>query len=246
MARTQDWGASPEMFGPRHEFRLGLFLREAESIRPGARVLDAAVGFGYLAARLARRGHRVFGIDTSFEAVHHAVNESGVPALVGDLTNLPFRDGTFDAVTSGETLEHLDDDRGAVREISRVLIEGGRCVATVPAMKVLWSGSDEFQQHRRRYERKDLEDLFRAASMTVDRASFWGFPFVLAYDFLFLLPMNRRRAATDESRDTALQAVARAGRRRWLVRFVMGVFSVDRLFSFVPFGPGLLVVARKK
>jgi hypothetical protein len=76
----------------------------------------------------------------------------------------------------------------------------------------------------------------------VEKAAFWGFPIVLAYDTLFLLPMNKRRAKTQAT----LPTVAKAGRSRLLVRAVRAVFSLDRLFSFIPFGPGLLLVARKK
>lgn len=79
----------------------------------------------------------------------------------------------------------------------------------------------------------------------MERVKFWGFPIVLIYDTLFILPMNMRRAKKDVSSDEALRAIAAAGKRKWLDRVVQGVFSLDRLFSFIPFGPGLLLVARK-
>ena len=44
---------------------------------------------------------------------------------------------------------------------------------------------------------------------------------------------------------TALRSVARAGRSRLLVNAVRAVFAIDHLFGWVPFGPGLLLVARK-
>ena len=81
--------------------------------------------------------------------------------------------------------------------------------------------------------------------MRVDKAAFWGFPVVLAYDTLFLLPMNRRRARHSVTDDAALQSVARVGRSRALVGLVRAVFALDRLFGWIPFGPGLLLVARK-
>jgi hypothetical protein len=90
-----------------------------------------------------------------------------------------------------------------------------------------------------------LTDLFRRAGLDVTKASFWGFPVVLTYDTLFMLPMNKRRARRKVDSDAPLQSVARAGRSRFLVNIVRAFFAVDRLFSFVPFGPGLLLVARK-
>lgn len=242
---THKWGTQPEMFGPRHEYRLAMFLHETASLPQGSRVLDGAIGLGQLAGRLVRQGHRVFGVDYSFEAALHAKRTSGAHPVVGDMTLLPFRDGTFDAITSGETLEHLDDDEAAISELSRVVKPGGMCVVTVPALESLWTRSDDYYEHKRRYEREELSALFSRAAMKVEKARFWGFPIVLVYDTLFLLPMNIRRARRAVDSDETLKAVASAGRKRWLVRMVQSIFSIDRLFGFVPFGPGLILVARK-
>jgi SAM-dependent methyltransferase len=242
---THAWGTQPEMFGPRHEYRLGIITREVERLPRGARVLDAAVGLGQLAGRMHQRGFDVIGIDYSLDAALHVKANLGIPVVIGDLTRLPFRTGVFDGVTTGETLEHLDDDASAVREIARVLVAGGTCVATVPALQSLWTASDDYYEHRRRYTREQLSSLFRTASMRIGKAAFWGFPIVLVYDTLVILPMNKRRARLSIHDDAALRSVARAGRSRLLVNAVRAIFSLDRLFSFIPFGPGLLLVARK-
>ena len=234
------------MFGPRHEHRLQMIVRQVERLPQGSRLLDGAVGLGQLSVRMQLQGHRVFGIDYAFEAALHVRRSTTVPVVVGDMTRMPFRAEVFDAVTTGETLEHLDDDAGAAREIGRVLRNEGRCIATVPALQSLWTASDDYYEHRRRYSRRQLAEIFRAARMQVERAFYWGFPVVLAYDTLFLLPMNKRRARRRIDDDAALQSVAKAGRSRVLVRLVRAFFSLDTLFTWLPFGPGLLMVARKR
>jgi SAM-dependent methyltransferase len=242
---THAWGTQPEMFGPRHEHRLAIILAEVGRLPEKALLLDGAVGLGQLATRVAATGRRVVGIDYSFDAALYVKRTSAIPVIAGDLTLMPFRDATFDGVTSGETLEHLDDDASAAREIGRVLKRGGSCIATVPALQSLWTASDDYYEHRRRYARVELIALFRAAGLDVRKAKFWGFPVVLTYDTLFLLPMNKRRSRLDVHTDAALQSVARAGKSRFLVGAMRALFSLDRLFAFVPFGPGLLLVARK-
>jgi len=242
---THAWGTQPEMFGPRHEHRLGMIVREVERLPRGARILDGAVGLGQLAGRMQQRGYRVFGIDYAFEAALHVKRTSTIPAVVGDMTRMPFREGAFDGVTTGETLEHLDNDRAAAAEIARVLTVGGSCIATVPALQSLWTTSDVYFEHRRRYSRAQLESMFTTAGLAIEKATYWGFPVVLTYDTLFLLPMNKRRARRGVDEDPALQQVARAGRSRTLVNVVRAVFAIDGLFSWLPFGPGLLMVARK-
>src|SRR3954452_14039551 len=146
------------MFGPRHEYRLGIILDEVGKLPAAARLLDGAVGVGQLARRMQQRGYRVTGIDYAFEAALYATR-NGTPSVVGDMTRMPFRDGAFDGVTTGETLEHLDDDLAAAREIGRVVRSGGRIIATVPALRSLWSKSDDYYEHRRRYSRAELTAL---------------------------------------------------------------------------------------
>src|ERR1044071_2227491 len=201
---THKWGTQPELFGPRHEHRLAMIVREVERLPAGARILDGAVGLGQLARRMQQRGLRVIGIDYAFEAALFATR-NGTPSVAGDMTRMPFRDGAFDGVTTGETLEHLDDDAGAAREIGRVLRAGGTCIATVPALQSLWSKSDDYYEHRRRYARAQLTALF--GGFEIVKAKFWGLPVVLAYDTIFLLPMNKRRARREVASDPALQSV---------------------------------------
>lgn len=233
------------MFGPRHEHRLGMIVRQVERLPQGGRILDGAVGLGQLAVRMQQRGYRVFGIDYSFDAALHVRKTTSIPVVVGDMTRMPFRDGAFDGLTTGETLEHLDDDASAAGEIGRVLRDGGTCIATVPALQSLWSASDDYYEHRRRYSRAQLSSMFERAQLTIEKASYWGFPVVLTYDTLFLLPMNKRRARRKVDEDAALQSVAKVGRARGLVRLVRAIFALDNLFAWVPFGPGLLMVAKK-
>jgi len=242
---THQWGTQPEMFGPRHEHRLGMILRETRRLPPASRVLDAAVGLGQLAVRVGAQGHRVFGVDASFDAALYATRSNRTPSVVGSLTVLPFKTSAFDGVTSGETLEHLDDDVSAAKEIGRVLKGGGLCIATVPALKSLWTASDTYYEHRRRYSSNELARLFDPA-FRIEKSRYWGFPIVLLYDTLFLLPMNKRRSKKSVDSDPALKSIARAGRSGFLKSIVRALFKIDVFFSLLPFGPGLLLVARKK
>src|SRR5512140_223462 len=238
------WGTMPEMFGPRHEHRVGMMLRETGKLPRGTRILEAAIGLGQLAERLRAQAHRVVGIDNSIEAARYVRNNLDVPVVIADMAAMPFRSGSFVAVTSGETLEHLPDDAGAVKEFERVLAPGGSCVVTVPALESLRTFSDEYYQHLRRYSREQLSSLFERVGLRVERATFWGFPLVLAYDTFFILPMNRRRAK-QASHDATLPSVVKVGRAKWLVNLVRALFATDRLFGFVPIGVGLMLVARK-
>ncbi|MEQ8964187.1 MAG: methyltransferase domain-containing protein [Azospirillaceae bacterium] len=52
--------------------------------------------------------------------------------LQADLTDLPLPDGAFDRVITSHVLEHVPDDRAAMRELARVLAPGGEAIVMVP------------------------------------------------------------------------------------------------------------------
>jgi predicted SAM-dependent methyltransferase len=67
-----------------------------------------------------------------FKAQHTAdLNMAGVDFKV-DLTALPFADASYDLVYASHVLEHIQDDRKAVREVHRVLRPGGLAILPVP------------------------------------------------------------------------------------------------------------------
>ncbi|MFN2483629.1 MAG: class I SAM-dependent methyltransferase [Candidatus Limnocylindria bacterium] len=92
------------------------------------RTLDLGCGEGRLGRVLAERGHRVVGVDSSAALVRLAAET--IDAVQADATWLPFDDGSFDLVVAFMSLHDMDDMEGAVREVGRVLVRGGRfCVA---------------------------------------------------------------------------------------------------------------------
>jgi SAM-dependent methyltransferase len=59
------------------------------------------------------------------------LRQKGVTHQV-DITRLPMPDGSYDVVIANHVLEHIDNDRQAIRELFRVLRPGGTALLTVP------------------------------------------------------------------------------------------------------------------
>ena len=127
-----------------------LKARQVEYLRPapGVRVLDAGCGRGEVLLACARRGADVAGIDYS-EAAVEITRETleevpGADVRQGDISKLPWPDGSFDRVLSGDVIEHLDPEVGEamLREAHRVLRPGGHLVLhTAPNLlflKLTW------------------------------------------------------------------------------------------------------------
>ena len=112
--------------------RLADPLLDAVGAGPGKRLLDIATGPGYVVARGDDRGADFVGLDFSETMLAHARARSPQRRVVhGDATELPFADGSFDAVTCAFLLLHLGRPEAAVAEAARVLAPDGRAAFTV-------------------------------------------------------------------------------------------------------------------
>ncbi|MBU0492658.1 MAG: methyltransferase domain-containing protein [Chloroflexi bacterium] len=102
----------------------------------GQRVLDLGCGHGDTALRLAAASCAVMGLDISMQFVRRSRERVGPAAragwLQGDAEQLPFADGSFDAVVSLGTLHHLPRPEQAIAEVARVLRPGGWLLALEP------------------------------------------------------------------------------------------------------------------
>ena len=168
------WGEDPEFSGPRNWFREVLIVKAIKKWKKSGKILDFGSGSGHLLLRLAQEGFAGIGIDNSPPAVNYAHQkiqekhlEHKLKIILGDENTLFRLKDKFDVVVSGETLEHLKDDRRAVAGISRVLNKSGICVVTAPAHPWLWDINDEFSGHHHRYEQTDLQQLFKRAGFEV-------------------------------------------------------------------------------
>ncbi|MBN1419188.1 MAG: class I SAM-dependent methyltransferase [Planctomycetes bacterium] len=102
-----------------------------------AAILDCGCGDGLYAGALARASRApVFALDRDPENLARTRTRLPAGAAVrlvhGDAQAIPFPDDAFDAVIFTEVLEHVPDDRRALREIRRVLKPGGALILTVP------------------------------------------------------------------------------------------------------------------
>jgi demethylmenaquinone methyltransferase / 2-methoxy-6-polyprenyl-1,4-benzoquinol methylase len=96
-------------------------------VRPGDRVLDACCGTGDLAVAAVKAGGTVTGLDFSPRMLERARRKApSVEWVEGDLLSLPFQDGSFEAATVGFGVRNVADLPGALAELRRVLVAGGR------------------------------------------------------------------------------------------------------------------------
>jgi len=93
----------------------------------GQRVLDIACGAGFGLCMLREAGARATGMDYDVSTLR------GIDQVAcADAARLPLPDRTVDLAVSFETIEHVPDAAAMLRELRRVLREGGCLVLSTP------------------------------------------------------------------------------------------------------------------
>jgi SAM-dependent methyltransferase len=168
--------------------RLALTLLEAAQITPPARILDAGCGSGTLLESLEGQGYNVAGIDISRKALER-IDRADRILIEADLTRCtPPQIEPFDAAFLLDVIEHLDDEKAALRTLHGVSRPGALAIVSVPARPDLFSEFDRVQGHRRRYTPGSLTSVFDGTGFRLRQILWWG------YWMVPVLLLQRRRS----------------------------------------------------
>jgi SAM-dependent methyltransferase len=110
--------------------RLDMIVRAAGD-RIAGRILENGCGVGMYVEHLSAFGGNVIGLEYDFErAAEAGENSPNIINAAGEF--IPLSSSAFDLILSHEVIEHVQDDRTAVREMIRVLKPGGRIALFCP------------------------------------------------------------------------------------------------------------------
>jgi 2-polyprenyl-6-hydroxyphenyl methylase/3-demethylubiquinone-9 3-methyltransferase len=119
-----------------HHYLLRALKDFVDHLPDGSRIADLGCGNGSLLARVIRDGIEAHGIDSSPSGIEHA--ERAFPQItfhLADITgDLPptLPEGSFDAVISTETIEHLPFPRRLLSNAYQLLKPGGCLLISTP------------------------------------------------------------------------------------------------------------------
>jgi ubiquinone/menaquinone biosynthesis C-methylase UbiE len=156
---TDVWSERAEAYRESEAHRQGRDLELFAEWAAGKTVLDVATGGGHVAERLRQAGCEVVTCDSA----------PGMrPDVICRAEDLPFADGSFDAVTCRVAAHHFEDPGAAVRELARVARE------LVLVADNLFSGeageeADRLRDptHVRNYSEDEWRELFKQADLEV-------------------------------------------------------------------------------
>lgn len=115
-------------------------LKELSESVGGGRLLDIGCGTGFTLALAVDHFDELHGVDATQAMLDRVDLSSGkVHVQQGLAEEVPFDDGSFDAVTAYSFLHHLLDHRPAFAEAFRVLRPGGRFYIDLEPNRRFWT-----------------------------------------------------------------------------------------------------------
>jgi SAM-dependent methyltransferase len=258
MASSEDQGAGrssggyePELFAELAQiedrsfwfrYRNRLITQTVRDLaEPGDTFLEVGCGTGYVLRGLAEEvGLSVTGSELFADGLKIARRRIPDAELIElDAREMPF-ESRFDLVGAFDVLEHIDDDVGVIAGMRKAAKPGGYLFLTVPQHPWLWSASDTFAHHVRRYRRQELVAKVEGADLEiVHRTSF-------VMSLLPFMAAARLRNSNDgASYDLESELVPPLGLNRVFgAALAVECAAIRRGFS-LPAGGSLALVARR-
>ena len=197
------------------------FLKSA--VKGKGSYIEIGCGTGYLLDILqSLPGIAISGIDMHEESIKIAKKRCGA-ARVFKATVEELGEVLFDTIGVFDVLEHIEDDKDVIKQLSKHLKLGGYMLITVPQHQWLFSDADQAAGHFRRYSRKKLRELLVDA----------GFKVIFSTSFVsFLLPAMWFKRVFQQSRSDNVFS--------WEDELKVGRFA-NRVLSMTSFLEYLLV-----
>ncbi|BBL74701.1 methyltransferase domain-containing protein [Methylomagnum ishizawai] len=159
---------------------------------PG-KILDVGAGSGFFSRYLLATTQAAAAccVDISYGADSEG-GEGGKPVYY----RRSVERSDADLVLLMDVLEHVDDDAGLLATYADKVPPGTRFLISVPAFQFLWSGHDEFLEHKRRYTLAQLEAVAGRAGLEV---KYGGYYFGLVFPLAWLTRLGSRWLRREES-----------------------------------------------
>lgn len=148
--------------------------------------LDIGGGNGYQAKAIIESGFKgkVILCEPGYQGCVNARNRGVEWVFNGMFQDIQFDEFDIKGCGLFDVIEHIEDDLKFLNQLYDKLEPGSKVFINVPAMKILWSETDEFAGHFRRY---DLHDINRIESNTSFKVIDYGYYFSFYFLPLWLL-----------------------------------------------------------
>lgn len=168
--------SKPPSLPPNAALRYDTVSRHLDRLRP-ATILEIGCGLGAFGARLATRADylAIEPDETSWRTASSRIEPAGGRTLNVDHTGVP-AGAQYDLVCAFEVLEHIEDDKAALRDWVDLIRPGGHLMLSVPAFQERFAPWDELAGHYRRYSPEQISSRAREAGLVDPVVTVYGWP----------------------------------------------------------------------
>ena len=221
-----------------------LILWALRTYKPNAHTfLEVGCGTGFVLSGIANAYPEIAlsGSEIFLAGLSHAAKRVPSAHLMQmDARHVPFVD-EFDAIGAFDVLEHIEEDEAVLAQLHRAMKPGGVLLLTVPQHPRLWSASDEYACHVRRYTRLEIEAKIVASGFELLRSS----SFVTSLLPAMILSRGLQKLKT-EAFNPAGELKINAALNQIFYSLMMLEFAGIRLGMNYPVGGSRLIVARRQ
>lgn len=238
---------------PKYLLRIACVEYATKGWTPGS-FLEMGAGRGYMTSLFLQRGFQGacydLGDKTRGILRERLKRYEGSIEVVDEIGALGER--LFDYLFAFEVLEHIEDDREALRLWSSHLRKGGRALISVPAHMKKFGSADDFVGHVRRYEKEQLLSLLREEGYDDITILNCGFPLGNVSRWVGSLLYSKEYSvgltAVERSVRSGIERATHVSRVSFLVRegFIAPFAILQRFFFLRDWGDGYVVTAVKK
>lgn len=207
--------------------------------------LEIGCGTGYVLKGLSKfRYLELEGAEIYLQGLKYARSRlPGINLIQLDATKLPFKN-EFNAIGAFDVIEHIEADELVIEQIYYALKTGGFFFISVPQYRWMWSKSDDYACHKRRYSRKELITKLKAKGFTIEYITsftFILFPLMMLSRLLSGIEKIKKGNNCKRAPELNLNPVLNS-----ILKYLMKIDEwLIKCRASLPFGGSLIVIAKK-
>ena len=196
------------------------------------KIIEIGAGTGNIARMLSNEGYDLSIGEIHPNGIEYALKNNDKNLLIYqfDIMHNPFK-YHFDVVGLFDVLEHIEDDKLAINNISKMLKRGGKIILTVPAHMWLWCEEDDISNHFKRYELDNLKELLKDEGFSINYATNF---------FISIVPLLYLRTKHKSSDEITINPI---------INFILSIISniENKILKFISskIGGSIIIVAEK-
>ena len=206
-----------------------------------ANFLEVGCGTGYVLKEISNvlPTVRLVGSEIHHQGLRYALKRVlKAEFMQMDARNTPYYE-EFDSIGAFDVLEHIKEDELVIKQLHAALKPGGILLISVPQHPFLWSKSDEYACHIRRYTNDNLKKLLQERGFQVLKNT--SFVFILLPLMYFSRIMNKRNKTFNPDNEFNINPFL-----NYIFYIILRLeLSLIKLKITFPFGGTRFLVAKK-